>query len=59
MFGTSRRPPPAAAPFTFVAMDVTSEVSVADALAHILAEVGQLDAVVHSAGFGLAGNGSL
>ena len=55
VFGTSRRPPPAAVPFTFVAMDVTSEVSVADALAHILAEVGQLDAVVHSAGFGLAG----
>ena len=55
VFGSSRRPPPGPVPFEFVAMDVTSEDSIARALAEILARAGQLDAVVHSAGFGFAG----
>lgn len=55
VFATSRTPTPADAPFEYVPMDVTSETSVEHAIGVILEQAGHIDAVVNSAGFGLAG----
>jgi NAD(P)-dependent dehydrogenase (short-subunit alcohol dehydrogenase family) len=53
VYGVSRTP--AAAAFNYFPMDVTDDASVDEAFARIVAEAGGIDAVVQSAGFGLAG----
>ncbi len=55
VFGTSRSPPPDEVPFEYVPMDITSEASVDHAFGVIVERAGEVHAVVHSAGFGLAG----
>lgn len=54
VFGVSRTPP-ASEKFVHVPMDVTSDASVERAFAWIAAEAGQVDALVQSAGNGIAG----
>lgn len=54
VFAASRTPPPTSS-FTHVTMDVTSDTSVDTAFTEILATTDHIDAVVQSAGFGLAG----
>lgn len=55
VFAVCRTPPPVTHGVEFVAMDVTSDASVARAFATIAAEAGGIDAVVQSAGIGYAG----
>jgi NAD(P)-dependent dehydrogenase (short-subunit alcohol dehydrogenase family) len=55
VFGASRRP--AEAPdFTWVAMDVRDEASVAAAVARVLADAGRIDGLVCNAGMGIFGS---
>ena len=60
VYGTSRRaaqaPSPPADSFQLIAMDVTSEDSVAQALQSILSREGRLDVVFNNAGDGIAGS---
>jgi len=59
VFGTSRSqrsPSPDAAGVHWLAMDVCDESSVEKAVAELLAEVGELDALVCNAGFGIFGS---
>jgi len=56
VFGTSRRPPADAAPFTWLEMDVRDESSVAAAVARVLEAAGRLDALVCNAGMGIFGS---
>ncbi len=55
VFAASRSPPPGDTACEYIPMDVTSEASVEHAIGMLVARAGQLDAVVHSAGFGIAG----
>jgi NAD(P)-dependent dehydrogenase (short-subunit alcohol dehydrogenase family) len=58
VFGTSRhqRENDPAAPIHWVRMDVCDDASVKDGVAEVLAEVGELDALVCNAGFGIFGS---
>jgi len=57
VYGASRRPPASAElAWTWVRMDVCDEGAVRDGIARILAERGQLDALVCNAGFGIFGS---
>jgi NAD(P)-dependent dehydrogenase (short-subunit alcohol dehydrogenase family) len=58
VFGTSRRPPPAAAQapaVEMIATDVDDDRSVADGVRAVVEKAGRLDAVVNNAGWGLMG----
>lgn len=55
VYGTSRRPATATAPFHMIEMDVTSDTSVHTAVGHVLAKESRIDVVVNNAGFVLAG----
>ena len=55
VFGASRTPPPGQVPFEFVPMDVGSEASIEHAVGVIVERAGHIDAVVNSAGYGIAG----
>lgn len=57
VFGTSRNPQLAHEDrdFEMVQMDVTDELSVREALAHVVGKAGRLDVVVNNAGLGLVG----
>lgn len=55
VYGTSRRPAEHAAAYPLVAMDVTDDASVRAAIDHVIAREGKIDALVNSAGFGVAG----
>lgn len=56
-FGTTRQPSPAALPCgcPLVTMDVDDDASVADGVARVLREAGQIDVLVNNAGVGYAG----
>ncbi|MDM4769352.1 SDR family oxidoreductase [Solimonas sp. SE-A11] len=60
VYGTSRRVPPLPAEpapgLRMIAMDVTSETSVRQAVELVLAREGRLDVVVNNAGWGIAGS---
>lgn len=56
VFGSSRRSPANATGFTWLAMDVRDEASVAAAVARVLAEAGRIDALVCNAGVGIFGS---
>ena len=56
VFGSSRRPPARAPDFTWLAMDVRDEASVAAAVARVLAEAGRIDGLVCNAGMGIFGS---
>ena len=55
VFGTSRTAGAATGPFTLVACDITSEVSVAALVAEVVARTGRIDLLVNNAGYGMAG----
>lgn len=58
VFGTSRAPAQEKAPagYAMLAMDVTDEASVAQAIDAVVARAGGLDAVISNAGMGIAGS---
>jgi NAD(P)-dependent dehydrogenase (short-subunit alcohol dehydrogenase family) len=56
VFGTSRRPPSHAPEFTWLAMDVRDEASVAAAVARVLGDGGRIDGLVCNAGMGIFGS---
>jgi NAD(P)-dependent dehydrogenase (short-subunit alcohol dehydrogenase family) len=56
VFGTSRRPPAGDAAFTWLAMDVRDEASVAAGVARVLADAGRIDGLVCNAGIGIFGS---
>jgi len=58
VYGASRRPatgPPRISTVESIAMDVTNDASVRDAVAGMIAREGRIDIVVNNAGFGIAG----
>jgi NAD(P)-dependent dehydrogenase (short-subunit alcohol dehydrogenase family) len=55
VFGASRTPPPGPVPFEFIPLDVASEASIEHAFGVIVERAGHVDAVVNSAGHGIAG----
>ena len=55
VYGTSRRPDAHNAPWTFAALDVTDDASVAACVDAVLAAEGRIDAVVNNAGLVMAG----
>lgn len=57
VFGTTRRPSPAADPVAYrvVPLDVDSESSVTEGVAEVLRQAGRLDVLVNNAGLGYAG----
>jgi NAD(P)-dependent dehydrogenase (short-subunit alcohol dehydrogenase family) len=57
VFGTTRRPSPAADPVAYrvVPLDVDSESSVTEGVAEVLRQAGRLDALINNAGLGYAG----
>lgn len=58
VYGTSRREAEAEAPVPMIALDVTSDESVARAVASVLDREGQIDLLVNNAGFTLAPAGA-
>jgi NAD(P)-dependent dehydrogenase (short-subunit alcohol dehydrogenase family) len=56
VFGASRHPPAEAPAFTWLAVDVRDEASVAAAVARVLAEAGHIDGLVCNAGMGIFGS---
>jgi len=56
VFGASRRPPAGAAAFTWLAIDVRDEASVAAAVARVLETAGRIDGLVCNAGIGIFGS---
>jgi NAD(P)-dependent dehydrogenase (short-subunit alcohol dehydrogenase family) len=55
VYGTSRKAPAEAFPFTMLEMDVTGDASVQRAIAQLAAREGRIDCVVNNAGIALAG----
>jgi len=57
VFGTTRRPSPAADPVAYrvVPLDVDSDASVTEGIAEVLRQAGRLDVLVNNAGLGYAG----
>jgi NAD(P)-dependent dehydrogenase (short-subunit alcohol dehydrogenase family) len=55
VFGAARKPEAAPADFPQLVMDVTDEAAVEASVARVVEQAGRLDAVINSAGWGIAG----
>ncbi|TDQ23766.1 SDR family oxidoreductase [Tenacibaculum caenipelagi] len=55
VYGTSRKPDKINVPFNMVALDVTNEVSIENAVAEVIAKEGKIDVLINNAGKGITG----